>query len=35
MNVQSKPAAAVRHENMRIAGKRVDLDERIEVRNPL
>jgi putative phosphonoacetaldehyde dehydrogenase len=34
MNVQSKPVAAVRHENMRIAGKRVDLDERIEVRNP-
>ncbi len=34
MNVQSKPVAAVRHEAMRIAGKRVDLDERIEVRNP-
>ena len=34
MNVQSKPVAAVRNEGMRIAGKRVDLDERIEVRNP-
>ncbi len=34
MNIQSKPAAAIRHESMRIAGKRVDLDERIEVRNP-
>jgi phosphonoacetaldehyde dehydrogenase len=34
MNFQSKPVAAVRHEAMRIAGKRVDLDERIEVRNP-
>jgi putative phosphonoacetaldehyde dehydrogenase len=35
MNVQAKPAAAaVRKEGMRIAGKRVDLDEQIEVRNP-
>jgi putative phosphonoacetaldehyde dehydrogenase len=34
MNVQSKPVAAVRNEDMRIAGKRIDLDERIEVRNP-
>ena len=34
MNVQTKPAAAVRNEGMRIAGKRIDLDERIEVRNP-
>jgi putative phosphonoacetaldehyde dehydrogenase len=35
MNIQAKPVAApVRHEAMRIAGKRVDLAERIEVRNP-
>ncbi len=34
MNVQTKPAAAIRNEGMRIAGKRIDLDERIEVRNP-
>lgn len=34
MNVQMKPAAAIRNEGMRIAGKRIDLDERIEVRNP-
>jgi putative phosphonoacetaldehyde dehydrogenase len=34
MNIQSKPVAAIRHEGMRIAGKRVDLDEHIEVRNP-
>jgi len=34
MNVQSKPVAAVRHEAMRIAGKRVETDERIEVFNP-
>src|SRR6201991_859315 len=34
MNVQSKPTAAIRHEGMRIAGERVDLDERIEVFNP-
>ena len=34
MNIQTKPAAAVRNEGMRIAGKHVDLDERIEVRNP-
>jgi putative phosphonoacetaldehyde dehydrogenase len=34
MNVQTKPAAAIRHEGMRIVGQRVDLDERIEVFNP-
>jgi putative phosphonoacetaldehyde dehydrogenase len=34
MNVQAKPVGAVRQEAMRIAGKRVDLDEHIEVRNP-
>jgi putative phosphonoacetaldehyde dehydrogenase len=34
MNIQAKPVAAIRHEGMRIAGKHVDLDERIEVRNP-
>lgn len=34
MNIQSRPVAAVRNEGMRIAGKRVDLDEIIEVRNP-
>ncbi len=34
MNVQSKPVAAIRHEAMRIAGKRVETDERIEVLNP-
>src|ERR1700754_748158 len=34
MNVQGKPTAAIRHEGMRIAGERVDLDERIEVFNP-
>src|SRR6187200_1970735 len=34
MNIQAKPVAAVRHEAMRIAGKRVDLDDRIEVYNP-
>jgi phosphonoacetaldehyde dehydrogenase len=34
MNIQAKPVAAVRNEGMRIAGKRVELDERIEVRNP-
>jgi phosphonoacetaldehyde dehydrogenase len=35
MNIQAQPVAApVRHEAMRIAGKRVDLAERIEVRNP-
>ncbi len=32
MNIQTKPA--VRHEAMRIAGKRVDTAERIEVRDP-
>ena len=34
MNIQTKPVAAVRHEAMRIAGKRVETDEQIEVRNP-
>ena len=35
MNIQAKSTAAtVRKEGMRIAGKRVDLDEQIEVRNP-
>src|SRR6185312_10493878 len=34
MNIQTKPVVAVRKEAMRIAGKRVDLDEHIEVRNP-
>jgi putative phosphonoacetaldehyde dehydrogenase len=34
MNVQTKPTAEIRHEGMRIAGRRVDLDERIEVYNP-
>jgi putative phosphonoacetaldehyde dehydrogenase len=34
MNVQSKPVAAIRHEAMRIAGKRVETDERIDVLNP-
>src|SRR6187549_3549107 len=34
MNVQTKPVAAVRHETMRIAGKRVETDQRIEVLNP-
>jgi putative phosphonoacetaldehyde dehydrogenase len=35
MNIQTKPVATpVRHETMRIAGKRVDAAERIEVFNP-
>ena len=35
MNIQTKPVATpVRHEAMRIAGKRVDVAERIEVFNP-
>ena len=34
MNIQAKPIAAVRHEAMRIAGKRVETDQRIEVLNP-
>jgi putative phosphonoacetaldehyde dehydrogenase len=35
MNVQTQPVATpVRHEAMRIAGKRIDLAERIEVFNP-
>jgi len=34
MNVQSKPTAEIRHEGMRIAGQRVELDELIEVYNP-
>jgi putative phosphonoacetaldehyde dehydrogenase len=35
MNIQAKPVVApIRHEAMRIAGKRVETAERIEVRNP-
>ena len=34
MNIQAKPVAEFRAEAMRIAGKRVDTDERIEVFNP-
>jgi putative phosphonoacetaldehyde dehydrogenase len=34
MNVQTKALADIRHEGMRIAGRRVDLDVRIEVTNP-
>jgi phosphonoacetaldehyde dehydrogenase len=34
MNVQTKPVAAIRHEAMRIAGKRVETDQQIEVLNP-
>ncbi len=34
MNIQAKPVAEVRNEAMRIAGKRVDTSERIEVFNP-
>jgi len=34
MNIQAKPVAAVRHEAMRIAGKRVETDQTIEVLNP-
>src|SRR4051812_31827848 len=34
MNIQAKPVAEVRKESMRIAGKKVDTGEQIEVRNP-
>lgn len=34
MNIQAKPVAEIRNESMRIAGKRVDTSERIEVLNP-
>src|SRR5438270_5035150 len=34
MNIQSKPVAAIRREAMRIAGKRVETDQQIEVLNP-
>jgi putative phosphonoacetaldehyde dehydrogenase len=34
MNVQAKPVAEIRHEAMRIAGKRVESTDRIEVVNP-
>ncbi len=34
MNIQAQPVAEFRKESMRIAGKRVDTDERIEVLNP-
>ncbi len=35
MNVQTKPTAAIRHEAMRIAGKRVETDERDRGAQPL
>src|SRR5437879_13475772 len=34
MNIQAKPVATIRHEAMRIAGKRVETDSQIEVLNP-
>ena len=34
MNIQTKPVADVRHEAMRIAGKRVESDQVVEVFNP-
>jgi phosphonoacetaldehyde dehydrogenase len=34
MNIQTKPVPAVRHEAMRIAGKRVETGQQIEVLNP-
>jgi putative phosphonoacetaldehyde dehydrogenase len=34
MNIQTKPVPAVRHEAMRIAGKHVETDQRIDVLNP-
>ncbi|MFL5152388.1 MAG: phosphonoacetaldehyde dehydrogenase [Microvirga sp.] len=34
MNIQAKPIAAIRHEAMRIAGRRVETDHQIEVINP-
>jgi phosphonoacetaldehyde dehydrogenase len=34
VNIQAKPVAAIRHEAMRIAGKRVETSERIDVLNP-
>src|SRR5215208_4059289 len=34
MNIQAKPVAAIRHEAMRIAGRRVESDHQIEVLNP-
>jgi putative phosphonoacetaldehyde dehydrogenase len=34
MNIATRPVAAVRHEAMRIAGKRVDTEQRIDVLNP-
>ena len=34
MNIQTKPVPAVRHEAMRLAGKRVTTDSHIEVFNP-
>src|SRR5437764_4712434 len=34
MNIQTKAVAAVRHEAMRIAGKRIETDQVIEVLNP-
>lgn len=34
MNIQAKPVAEIRKESMRIAGKRVDTDDHIDVFNP-
>ncbi len=34
MNIQTKPTPAVRHEAMRIAGKRVETDQVVDVLNP-
>jgi putative phosphonoacetaldehyde dehydrogenase len=34
MNIATKPVPAIRHEAMRIAGKRVETDQRIDVLNP-
>jgi putative phosphonoacetaldehyde dehydrogenase len=34
MNIQTKPVPAIRHEAMRIAGKRIETDQAIEVLNP-
>src|SRR5438045_5293993 len=34
MNIQAKPVASIRREAMRIAGRRVETDQQIEVLNP-
>ena len=34
MNIQTKPVADVRHEAMRIAGKKIETDSQVEVLNP-